>query len=187
MKTSIKIVAGLVIAVVAFLIGAFAAVHFTSPSITSDYVTGKLQNISELSTQQLTYTGIEHYEEGDIPLINKKTFNMLYTAKAKAGIDLADVQVDVTANEVKVTVPHATLQSVEVDADSIKFYDDSFTLFSSDGKQQTANAVSAAKKDFESNADYQELLDSADDQTAAVIKGLLNGQVGDREITVSYE
>lgn len=165
----------------------YGTFHMNEPQVTNSYVTGKLQNISELSTQQLTYTGVEHVTSGDIPLINKKEYNMVYTATAKAGISLSDVDVNVSDSQVKLTVPKASLQSVEIDPKSIKFYDQSFTLFAGDEKETLAKALDLAEKDFDKNADYQSLLDEADKQTAAIMKGILDGQVGNREIVVEYK
>lgn len=188
--------AGLKIAVAVLALVAAASLGFgiyqgirasQEPRVDSSYVTGKLQNLSELSTQQLTYTGVDHVVDGEIPIIDKKSFNMVYTATARAGIELSDVEVDVTDSQVKVTVPHAQLQSVQIDPGSIKFYDQSFALFSRDGKEQLAEAVAKAEDNFKNEADYQSLLDAADTQTAAIVKGILEGQVGDREVEIAYK
>lgn len=184
--TIIKIAVGAAIVAIAVCL-VYSTFVSNSPQVTSSFVTGKLQNISELSTQKLTYTGVDHVKSGDIPLINQKEYNMVYTATAKAGIDLSDVTVDVTDSQVTITAPKATLQSVDIDPDSIKFYDQSFTLFAGDEKETLAKAVSVAEKNFKKNADYQSLLDEADQQTAAIMKGILDGQVGGREIVVKYK
>lgn len=46
--------------------------------ITIDYVSKKLENISELSTAEMTYNGLFTVTEGNIPLITKKGFYYLY-------------------------------------------------------------------------------------------------------------
>lgn len=44
------------------------------PEVSVGYVTGKLENIGELATQKLTYSGKVPLEEGSIPFITKKGF-----------------------------------------------------------------------------------------------------------------
>lgn len=51
------------------------------PEVSVGYVTGKLENIGELATQKLTYSGKVPLEEGSIPFITKKGFVMEYNAK----------------------------------------------------------------------------------------------------------
>ena len=46
------------------------------PEVSVGYVTGKLENIGELATQKLTYSGKVPLEEGSIPFITKKGFVM---------------------------------------------------------------------------------------------------------------
>lgn len=185
LKTAFAVV--LVIAVLAVGYSAYTVFRGSAGlTVDSQFVTGKLENISELSTQQLTYTGVDHVEDGEIPIIDKKSFNMVYTATARAGIDLDDVNVEVTTDQVRVTLPKATLQSVQIDPSSIKFYDQSFALFSRDGKEQLAEALAKAEQNFQDNAQYQSMLDAADKQAEAIVRGILDDQVGDREIVVEH-
>lgn len=51
------------------------------PEVSVGYVTGKLENIGELATQKLTYSGKVPLEEGSIPFITKKGFVMEYNAR----------------------------------------------------------------------------------------------------------
>lgn len=53
------------------------------PEVSVGYVTGKLENIGELATQKLTYSGKVPLEEGSIPFITKKGFVMEYNARLK--------------------------------------------------------------------------------------------------------
>ena len=56
-----------------------------------------LEEVSDLTTEKLVYNGYIHYEEGDIPFINKKSYGMTYEAEVKAGIDMNEIKVyDIT-------------------------------------------------------------------------------------------
>ena len=51
------------------------------PDITNTYISSKLETVSNLTTAELTYNGLIHYEEGDIPILTKKSFSMVYRAE----------------------------------------------------------------------------------------------------------
>ena len=48
--------------------------------VTLDYLTGKLENIGEFATQEVTYTSRVQIEKGSIPFITQKGFTMEYNA-----------------------------------------------------------------------------------------------------------
>ena len=102
----------------------------------------------------------------------------------RAGIDVADAQVTVAGDEVVVTLPECKVQSIDVDPESIEFYDERFALFNWTEKKDIIDTVSAAKQDVSEKADLDSLLEQAKVQTKALLKGLLSDVIGDRELKI---
>ena len=61
------------------------------PTITIDYISKELKNISKLQTAEITYGCIVDFKDGEIPIINKKQFSMYYEATVQAGIDMGKI------------------------------------------------------------------------------------------------
>ena len=82
------------------------------------------------------------------------------------------------------TVPPAEIQSINIDPDSLEFYDNKTSLFKTDRKEATKKALQEAQKDAEANASKKGLLEEADKRAEVIFKGILADGVGDREIVV---
>ena len=154
--------------------------------VTSTFVSGRLESVSELTTSKLTYTGLIKYSEGNIPFLTKNSFSMIYTATVCAGVDLSQTEIEVTKKRVTIMLPEGAVQSVNVDADSIEFYDEHWALFNWTEKKDITNAVSVAEEDVLKKADTESLLENARVQTEAVIQGILTEAVGDRELVIQW-
>ena len=131
-------------------IGIFVYIQFFSPKepeLTSSFVNGKLEAVSDLTVSELSYTGLIRYSEGKIPFLTQNSFSMMYTASVRAGIDLSKAQVTVTGDEVVITLPECQVQSIDVDPESITFYDERFALFNWTEKDDIIDTVSAARQD----------------------------------------
>ena len=159
----------------------------TDPTITTDYITGKLDVASELTTAELTYTGVLKYEDGSIPFLTKKGYSMVYTATVKAGIDFSQIQVDVKKDSVVVTLPEAEIQSVYVNPNTIDFYDESFALFNWGDKTDITKSIAAAENDIKTNADTGALIDKSNMQTERLVRALLEDAIGDKKLIIKKE
>lgn len=153
--------------------------------VTIEYISKKLENLSELATAEITYNNLYTVEEGKIPFITKKGFSMLYTATIKAGIDVSLLKIDVSDDEVKIILPASEIQSVHVDPDSIQFYDEKKAIFNWSEKEDVTTAVSTAESDAEQKADTDGLLERASKEAEYIVQGILEGSVGDREVVVA--
>ena len=109
---------------------------------------------------------------------------MKYEAEIDAGFRLEDVTIEVTDNEVFVTVPKAEILSIDIDPDSLEFYDNKISLFKTDRKEATKKALQIAQKDAEENATRKGLLEAADKRAEVIFKGILEGGVGNRDIVI---
>lgn len=157
------------------------------PDITSAYISSKIETVSHLTTAELTYNGLIHYEEGDIPILTKKSFSMVYCAQVKAGVDLSKVESYVTDTEVVLIVPEVEIQEIDIDETSIQFYDEQVALFNWTEKEDTLDAMAAAKADVEEKVNLTELKLKARTQTESLLKGLFEGTVGEREVRVQFK
>ncbi|BDA64927.1 DUF4230 domain-containing protein [Actinomyces capricornis] len=157
--------------------GGFAAgvtyANWGDPVITAHGIEQQISTSSELTTVKVTHTGLIRYEEGSIPLINKKTFNMIYSANVRVGVDLTDVDVTVEGKQITVEIPKATVQQIAIDPSSIVMYDKSFTLISGSSEEDVTAAIAEAEADISKNLDDETLMATADQQAEDVIEGLL--------------
>lgn len=157
------------------------------PELTSSFINGKLEAVSELTTAKLTYTGLIKYSEGSIPFLTQNSFSMIYTATVRAGIDLSKAVVEITEEEVVIILPACEIQSVDIDEESIEFYDEKWALFNRSTKEDVIDMVSAAKEDVTKKADIESLLESASLQTKALVRGLLEDTIGERNLVIQSE
>ena len=177
--------------IIALLLGAVLAaggifyMHMKAqPHVDAKGLMERLEESSELTVEKSYYTGIVRFSEGTVPLINKNGFSMKYEAELDAGFDLEDVSIEVTDNAVVVTVPKAEILSIDIDPDSLEFYDNKTSLFKTDRKEATKKALQEAEKDAEENASRKGVLEAADKRAEVIFKGILEGGVGDRDIIV---
>ena len=145
------------------------------PSITinADTVAEQLVECSELATMKLEYRGLVTYEEGELPLLTKKAFTMIYDADVRAGVDLSQAAIDVTGSSVKVSLPAATVQSIAIDPDSLQFYDQRYALLNWQDRDDTAKALQMAQDDAEAKVDYTTMIADAQEQAETVIETML--------------
>ncbi len=154
------------------------------PEITAAYISEQIKGVSELTTAELSYNGLIIYSEGDIPLITKKGFSMRYTADIRAGIDVSKIKIHITENKVIIDVPSVEVQSIDVDSDSITFYDERYALFNWTQKEDVVDAITLAREDATAHASTEGLVKKANRQTEVIIKSLLSEHIGDRELVI---
>ncbi len=154
------------------------------PQITSAFLQSKLVDASDLTTAELSYNGIIHYDNGGIPWITQKKYSMLYSATVEAGIDLSGVEIEVTDDTVKVKLPEVQVSEPDVDVDSVEFYDDSFALLNWESKEDAIDAIKEAKKDCKKKADLDGLEAKAYENAKKLVEELLKDLIGDRELII---
>ena len=66
----------------------------SEPEVNATSIREEISRCSELATARLDYRGLIKYSDGDIPLINQKSFSMIYDATIRAGIDLSQAEVE---------------------------------------------------------------------------------------------
>lgn len=156
-----------------------------SQKIDVTYVGNKLESISELATAKMTYNGIIHFEEGKIPIITKKEFNMSYRVSLKAGFNLDQAEISVTEHTVTINLPEAEIYEPSVDEKSFQFFDKSIGIFNNEEMDDLAQAISEAKADALAQPETQEMKVRAEEQVVLLLTSLLESQIGDRDLIVN--
>ena len=154
------------------------------PELTAEFIGSKLEPMSELVSAKLTYNGVIHYEDGNVPFFTQKAFLMVYKAEVKAGIDLSNVDITVTDTEVRVSIPEEVDVDVTVIPESLEFYTEKKALFNQDEKEDTVSAILAAEEHVMENGGIEELKESAREEAALLITGLVEALIGERTLVV---
>lgn len=145
-----------------------------------------LEDSSDITTQHLLYTDVNDMKAGKIPIINKDKYLIKYTADVTAGFDISKTDIKLTEDKIKVTIPHAKIQDVNIKAEDVELIDTNFSIIDG-GKETTLEALKEAEADARKNAKKSGLLDSADENSINIMKGLLKSVAGDREIEVDFK
>ena len=166
----IVILAGIAIG---FLLAQVVQNRKKKAAVTSTLIESRLQDCSDLTTCNLMYVDLVKYEDGTIPWMTKKSFSMIYQANIRAGIDLSKAIVKVTPRNVRIEMPETEIQSIEVDTDSLRFYDEHFALFNWNNKEDISNAIQMAREDAQQHVDFDQLKEQARKQAELVIRKLV--------------
>lgn len=190
MKGWMKKGLGLVL-VLAVLAGVwFAVTHREKgPELTNELVASKLEPVSELTTARLTYRGLLHYEEGKVPFLTKKAFFMVYEAEVSAWIDLSEVEIEITEEQVTVTLPSADEDHLKIYVlpDSIAFYNEKAALLNWESKEDAVTALAKAEADVRENAGVPQLMAAADQQAEALTEQLLADCLDGRTLVIRHD
>lgn len=184
-----NMVTALVLVIAGVLLGVVTCRYMSlkkkKESVTSTLIVSRLRECSDLTTCILEYQDLVKFEQGSIPLITKKSFSMIYKANIRAGVDLSKASVEVTRNIVTITIPETEVQSIEVDTNSLRFYDERLALFNWNHKEDIASAIDAARTSAETHANFDQLKSQARKQAEIVIRQLVGPAVdGSRELVI---
>ena len=186
-KKSIRPVIYLTLVAVIAVAVSVTVVGSKKENVTTDVIMGKIENASELTSAKMICTGLKHYSDGKIPFLTEEAFSMTYSATVRAGIDMDKLDVKVTHSKVIIKVPEVEIQDINIDDDSIQFYDKKFALFSGDAKEDVIAARKEIKKDVQEKVEVQELKKTAKTQIEVLLKSLFEDSIGDRELEIRFE
>ena len=139
---------------------------------------------SELTTAKLNLTCMSDFKDTGVSILNKADFIMVYDVTIRAGIDMEKVnipedKIDKINKVIYVSIPSATIQSSNVDPATIKYFDEHFALFNVNEKEDANKAQELAQEDAIKKAVDSGILKMADNQSAALIKGILLNAIPD--------
>ena len=158
--------------------------------VTLDYLTGKLENIGEFATQEVTYTSRVQIEKGSITFITQKGFTMEYNATLKAGVEIENLKIDKKGDKYIISLPHADfLDTAHIDPNSIKFIDEKKAVLNWNNKDDVAEAIAKAEKDVMENptVDKEMLFERADENVERLIHVFLDDLVGEDNIEIDFK
>lgn len=186
MKNKIARVIGVLCVIVFIILGIVIGRYwegrkYQKADISVSSISARLTQASDLATARLEYRGLIRYEAGEILFITQKGFTMIYDAHIKAGIDLSKADVSVSGNTITVSLPKAEIQDITIDPDSLEFYDEKVALFNPQNKEDTVQALQAAKEDAQKKAADSDLLTTADEQARRLVQELLLPMAQDKE------
>ena len=183
LKKMIKTKVGLITLISLVVVIALATVLMITSAkkenVDSDLLIATIKKSSELTTSKITFKGIVQFKDKGIVILNKSDFLMQYTAEASVGIDLD--KVEITANnitkKINITIPKAKVLSIKVDPKKIKYYDEKFSLFNFNQKEDANKAQELAEKEAKKEIEKLGVIESANDQASALILGLIHNLI----------
>lgn len=167
---AIAVIVGVVLLIVVFN---------KNDKVDTTYILTQLEKASELTTAKLNFTGMTEYKDDGLVVLNKSNFKMVYKATARAGIDVKEVKIDVDDfnKVVWLTIPKAKILDVKVDMESIKYFDEKFSLFNFNSKDDANKANAQVEKGAIEELENMGILEMANNQAEALIKGLIQDSV----------
>ncbi|MBQ7822061.1 MAG: DUF4230 domain-containing protein [Clostridia bacterium] len=179
LKNKIGRIVCLVLVVVIVLAVVLVCSYKSEQTLDTTYIIAKLEKSSELTTAKLNFTGMSEFNDSGISFISKSDFIMVYEATARAGIDVKNIKVvaDDINHVVWLTLPKAEILDVKVDMNKIKYFDEKFSLFNVDAKEDANKANALAEEEAKKELAEMGILEMANDQAEALIKGLIQDVV----------
>lgn len=165
-------------------------VNPVAPTINLEILHSEINAIGELATTEYLFTDAAKYSDSkqiknwSIPL-TEKSFILKWSGNIKAGVDVAQVtiEVDESAKKIIVTVPSAKILSYTIDSDSVEILDESNNILNKitvdDKVKFDAKTESAMKQRAIENG----LLEKAQKNAEAILKCLI---LSDHAVTDAY-
>ena len=181
LKNKVATMICLVVIIVVVLAGILFLTRNRTSEVDTTYLGAKLEKASELTTTKLKYNGFTKYTDTGVKVLNRSDFLIVYTATARAGIDVKDIKItsDKITKTVKVKLPKAKILDVKVDPSTIKYYDTKFALFNFDSREDANDAQALAEKKAKKELEGMGILESANEQAEVLIRGLLQESIPD--------
>ena len=185
------ILALLLIAVVAgaFFLGGVMAGRDSQPQITSALLGQRLNAIQELATQEYHYTNMGRFQNQldfygwKVPFTTK-SFIVAYDGVIKAGVDLSELQVEVSGKTISVTLPEGKILSHDIDEESLEVFDETKNIFNPIQIEDYTGFTADQKASMEERAIDEGLLTAASERARTVVEEFLSAFPGAEEYTI---
>ncbi|MBQ9020940.1 MAG: DUF4230 domain-containing protein [Eggerthellaceae bacterium] len=195
-----KLLAGILVGILiagglAFYFNETGKVQEGETTYTTDIIANKLSDIAELSVLEYRYKNAASLDRDsstlkffssnvDIPFTEKRLI-LTYEGIVKMGPDMSQASVDVDGNKVKVTIPHSTILSHELNEESFEYLVQDSGLFNPLKPEDDGALRKEQKGVIEKSIEENGLLDEADKKAQAQITSFL--EAFDPELEVSCE
>nr|WP_296033664.1 DUF4230 domain-containing protein [uncultured Dorea sp.] len=190
MKTKLKVILAVILALVISIGSISAYKYITTPKEESIPLETTLEDAAELTTQKMIISDVFKSTKGNIPLINKNKILVQYKTTVTAGLDVKEAQIKETDDQIKITIPHCTINedSIKIKSSDLKIYDTNFSIMSID-KEQMLEIVGEAEKKAKKRAESDEygFLENADENAKKVMKGMFENVADGRKVIVEFQ
>ena len=181
----------ILIAVVAgaFFLGGVMAGRNSQPQITSALLGQRLNAIQELATQEYHYTNMGRFQNQldfygwKVPFTTK-SFIVAYDGVIKAGVDLSELQVEVSGKTISVTLPEGKILSHDIDEESIEVFDETKNIFNPIQIEDYTGFTADQKASMEERAISEGLLTAASERARTVVEEFLTAFPGAEDYTI---
>lgn len=181
----------ILIAVVAgaFFLGGVMAGRDSQPQITSSLLGQRLNAIQELATQEYHYTNMGRFQNQldfygwKVPFTTK-SFIVAYDGVIKAGVDLSELQVEVSGKTISVTLPEGKILSHDIDEDSLEVFDETKNIFNPIQIEDYTGFTADQKASMEERAISEGLLTAASERARTVVEEFLTAFPGAEDYTI---
>ena len=185
------ILALLLIAVVAgaFFLGGVMAGRDSQPQITSALLGQRLNAIQELATQEYHYTNMGRFQNQldfygwKVPFTTK-SFIVAYDGVIKAGVDLSELQVEVSGKTISVTLPEGKILSHDIDEESLEVFDETKNIFNPIQIEDYTGFTADQKASIEERAISEGLLTAASERARTVVEEFITALPGAEDYTI---
>ncbi len=176
------VLAALCIAVLASLLYAAVRSEEKAPAvITSDLLGKQLRSVQELTTVAYYYTNMGRFENQvdfygwKVPFTTK-SFIISYDGVIKAGVDLADVSIQVNEDikTITVTLPGSKILSHEIPEDTLEVFDENDNIFNRITIEDYAGFTKDQKELMEQRAIDNGLFTGADEKAQTAVTAFLS-------------
>ncbi len=190
MKTKLKVILAVILALVISIGSISAYKYITTSKEESIPLETTLEDAAELTTQKMIISDVFKSTKGNIPLINKNKILVQYKTTVTAGLDVKEAQIKETDDQIKITIPHCTINedSIKIKSSDLKIYDTNFAIMSID-KEQMLEIVGEAEKKAKKRAESDEygFLENADENAKKVMKGMFENVADGRKVIVEFQ
>ena len=181
----------ILIAVVAgaFFLGGVMAGRNSQPQITSSLLGQRLSAIQELATQEYHYTNMGRFQNQldfygwKVPFTTK-SFIVAYDGVIKAGVDLSELQVEVSGKTISVTLPEGKILSHDIDEDSLEVFDETKNIFNPIQIEDYTGFTADQKASMEERAISEGLLTAATERARTVVEEFITALPGAEDYTI---
>ncbi|OUN05859.1 hypothetical protein B5G43_11400 [Flavonifractor sp. An92] len=181
----------ILIAVVAgaFFLGGVMAGRNSQPQITSSLLGQRLSAIQELATQEYHYTNMGRFQNQldfygwKVPFTTK-SFIVAYDGVIKAGVDLSELQVEVSGKTISVTLPEGKILSHDIDEESIEVFDETKNIFNPIQIEDYTGFTADQKASMEERAISEGLLTAASERARTVVEEFITALPGAEDYTI---
>ena len=161
----------------------------SQPQITSSLLGQRLSAIQELATQEYHYTNMGRFQNQldfygwKVPFTTK-SFIVAYDGVIKAGVDLSELQVEVSGKTISVTLPEGKILSHDIDEESIEVFDETKNIFNPIQIEDYTGFTADQKASMEERAISEGLLTAASERARTVVEEFITALPGAEDYTI---